>query len=95
MVHQPQLVVGEGAPRVGDRDRSTGLAAVGVALVHGNAAEVVLERLHGVEHRGRPIADAGIQAPAGGDQKREAGASLLVADTDVALLIKRHGSLSL
>src|SRR5712691_733543 len=72
VIHQPELVVGEGSPRVVDRDRSAGLAAVRVALVHRNAAKFVLEFLHGVEHRGRPIADAGVQAPTGGDQKREA-----------------------
>jgi hypothetical protein len=93
VVHQPQLVGGEGAPRVVDGDRPAGLAAVRVALVHRDAAEVVLELLHGIEHRGGPIADAGVQASTGGDQQREAGASLLVADADVALFIKRHGSL--
>ena len=95
MIHQPELVVGEGAPGVVDRDRAGGLAAVGVALVHRDAAELVLELLHRVDHRGRPVADAGVQAPTGGDQQREAGARLLVADADVALVIERHGSLSL
>src|SRR5260370_35692365 len=95
VVHQPQLVVGEGAPRVIDRDRAAGFAAIGVALVHRDAAEIVLEGLRGVKHCGGPIADPGVQAPAGGDQQREAGAGVLVADADVALLIKRHGSLSL
>src|SRR5262249_55690516 len=70
-------------------------AAVGVALVHRDAAELVLEFFHRVEHRGRPIADAGVQAPAWGDQQREASASFLVTDADVALFIKRHVSLSL
>src|SRR5262249_43833834 len=95
VVHQAQLVGGEGAPRVMDRDRPAGLAAVGVALVHRDAAELVLECFHRVEHRGRPIADAGVQAPAGGDQQREASASFLVTDADVAFFIKRHVSLSL
>src|SRR5215831_2783725 len=57
VVHQPQLVVGEGAPRVVHRDRARGFAAGGVALVHGDAAEVVLELLHRVDHRGRPTGD--------------------------------------
>src|SRR2546422_8041023 len=38
---------------------------------------------------------SGVQASTGGDQQREAGASLLVADADVALVVERHGSLSL
>src|SRR5262249_20217935 len=45
--------------------------------------------------RGRPVTDAGVQAPTGGDQQREARASLLVADADVALVVEWHGSLSL
>src|SRR2546422_3523109 len=36
---------------------------------------------------------SGVQAPTRGDQQREAGASLLVADADVALFVERHGSL--
>ena len=57
VVHQSQLVVGEGSPRVVGRDRSDGLAALRVPLIHRNAAEVVLELLHRVEYLGRPIAD--------------------------------------
>ena len=95
MVHQPELVVGECVPRILDRNRTGRLAAIGVALVHRDAVEVVFEFLHRVEHCGRPIADPRVQAPAGGDQQRKAGAGLLVADADVAFLIERHGSLSL
>jgi len=91
VVHQPQLVVGEGVPRILDRDRAARLAAIGIALVHRDAMEVVLELFHCVDHCGRPIADSRIEAAAGGDQQREAGSDLLVADTDVALLVKRHG----
>src|SRR5262249_13785550 len=95
VIHQPELVVGERLPGVVDRHGAGGLATIGVALVHRDAAEVLRELLHRVDHRGRPITDAGVQAPTGGDQQREAGARLLVADADVALIIKRHGSLSL
>src|SRR5262249_38854163 len=95
VIHQPELVVGERLPGVVDRHGAGRLAAIGVALVHRDAAEVVLKCFHRVDHRVRPIADAGVQAPTGGDQQREAGARLLVADADVALVIKRHGSLSL
>jgi hypothetical protein len=94
VVHQPQLVVGEGAPRVVDRDRAARFAAIGVALIHRDAAEVVLERRHRIKHGGRPIGDARVQAAAGGDQQGEAGAGLLVADADLALLKKRHDSFS-
>ena len=90
MIHQPELVVGERIPRVVDRHRAGRFAAIGVALVHGDAAEVVLEHLHRVEHRGRPVADAGVQAAARGDQQRKAGAGFLIADADVAFLIERH-----
>ena len=50
MIHQPKLVVGERIPRVIDRHGAGRLAAVGVALVHGDAAEVVLERLGLLEY---------------------------------------------
>jgi hypothetical protein len=36
-----------------------------------------------------------IEATAGGDQQREAGADLLVANANVALLEERHGSPSI
>ena len=94
VIHQPKLVVGERIPRVIDRHRAGRFATVGVALVHRDAMEVVFKGLHRVEYGGRPIADPRVQAPAGGDQERETGAGLLVADADVALLIKRHGSFS-
>src|ERR1700722_13214370 len=57
MVHQPELIVGEGAPWIVDGDRTGGFAAIRVALIHRDAAEIVLEGLHGVEDRGGPIAD--------------------------------------
>src|SRR5262249_1429472 len=60
-----------------------------------DAAEVVFEGLHRVEHRCRPVADAGVQAPAGGDEERETGAGLLVADADIALFMEWHAGLSL
>jgi len=69
VIHQPELVVGEGAPGVVDRNRAARFAAVGVALVHRDAAEIVFKLLHRVDHRGRPVADAGVQAPTGGDQQ--------------------------
>src|SRR5439155_22539378 len=94
VLHQPELVVGARIPGVVDRHRAGCLAAIGVALVHRDAAEVVRERLHRVDHRAWPVADAGVQAPTGGDQQREAGARLLIADADVALVVEWHGSLS-
>src|ERR1700722_15437927 len=92
VIHQPELVVGERIPRVINRHGAYGFAVVGVALVHGDAAEVVLEYLHRVEHRSGPVNDAGVQAPSRGDQERKTRACLLVADADVASLIDWHGS---
>src|SRR5262249_2149226 len=93
MIHQPKLVVGECVPRVLDRHRTGGIAAIGVALVHGDAAEVVLELFHRIENGGLPVSDARIQSAAGGDQQREAGADLLIANANVAPLTERHGHL--
>ncbi len=72
MVHQAQLVVGERAPGIVDRDRTGELAAGGVALIHGDDAEVVLELLRNVDHRARPHGDTRVQAAAGRCQQREA-----------------------
>src|SRR4029077_17774085 len=94
VIHQPKLVVGERIPRVIDRHWAGRFTAIGVALVHCDAAEIVLERLHRVEDRARPIADPRIQSAAGGNQKREAGARLLIADADIAFLIEWHGNSS-
>ena len=91
VVHQPELVVGEGIPRVAGRDRPGGFAAIRVALVHRDAAEIVFEGLRGIEHGSGPIADTGVQTAAGGDQQRETGAGFLVADADVAFFVERHG----
>src|SRR5438093_8130422 len=85
----------EGSRRVFDLHRAGGVDAIRFELVHWYTAELVLECLHRVEHRRRPIADAGVQAPARHDQEREARPGLLVADADISLCIKRHGSLSL
>jgi hypothetical protein len=72
MVHHAQLVVGERAPGIVDRHRAGGLAACGVALVHGDHAEAVLELLRNVDHRTRPHGDTRVQAAAGRRQQREA-----------------------
>ena len=94
VIHQPELVVGEGAPGVIDWDRAAGLAAIGVTLVHRDAVEVVLEFFHGVDHCGWPVAHAGVQPPTGRDQQWEARADFCVVDADIAFFIKWHGSLS-
>src|SRR6185437_4123905 len=90
MVHQPELVVGEGFPRVAGRNRAGRLAAIGVALVHRDAAEIALERLRRVEDGGWPVADAGVEATARRHQQRETGAAFLIADADIAALIEGH-----
>ena len=92
MVHQTQLVVGEGAPGIIDWDRTRGFAAASVALIHCDAAEVVLENVHRVENRVWPVADARVQAAARGDQQRKAGTDLLVTDADIAFFVERGGA---
>ena len=95
VVHQPQLVVGERPPRIVNLDRPGRLSAIRVALVHRDASEIVLEHLHGVEHLSGPFVDSGVQASAGGHQKRETGPNFLIVDADIAFGIKRHCSFSL
>ena len=93
MVHQPELVVGERVPRILGRDRAGRLAAIGVALVHRDNAEIVLELFHRIDRGGRPVADPRVQPAARGDQEREAAADLLVADADITFFVERHGGL--
>jgi hypothetical protein len=93
VVHHSQLVVGEGAPGIAGGNRPRGLAAIRIALIHGDAPEIVLERFHRVEHRVGPVANARVQAPAGSDEQRKPRPNRLVADADVSLFIERHGSL--
>src|SRR5512135_3654672 len=93
MIHQSELVVGERVPRVIDRHRASGLAAIGVALVHGDAAEVVLELFHRIDDGVRPVADARVQSAARDDEQRKAGADVLIADANVTSLIERHRNL--
>ena len=90
MIHQSQLVVGKGSSRVIDRNRAARYTTVRVALVHRDAAELVFENLHGVEHRGGPIADTVVQASARGDQQRKAGAGLFAADADLTIFVERR-----
>ena len=90
VVHQAELVRREGVPRVVHLHRACRFATVGVALVHGDAAEVVLEHLHGVEDGRAPVAQPGVQAAARCHQQREAGAGLLVVDADVSVFVERH-----
>src|SRR5262245_61256879 len=95
MVHQSQLIVGKRVPWVGGRDRAGRLAAVRVALIHRDAAKLVLEYFHRVENRGAPIADARVEPATGDEKQRETGTGFLITDSDVAFLIKRHGYFSL
>ena len=88
MVHHAQLVVGKRAPGIVCWHRAGGFPTRGVALIHGDHAEVVLELLGDVDHRTRPHVDTGVQAAARYRQQREARADLGIADADVALLVK-------
>src|SRR2546430_479395 len=72
-----------------------GLAALGVAQIGRDHAELALELVERVERVGREARDRGVQPAAGDDQQREAGTDLLIVDADVALLIQWHGRLSL
>src|SRR5207248_1919190 len=91
MVHQADMVIGEGIPRPVDLQRTGGLAGVGVAQVGADAAQAVLEFLHGIEGMGGVEAgDRRVQATARDDQQGEACAHLLVVDADFASFIDRH-----
>jgi hypothetical protein len=94
MIHQAEMIVGIGVPWPVHFQRPRGLAALGVAQIGCDHAELVLKLLHRVERVGREARDRGVQPAAGDDHQREAGTDLLIVDADVALFVKRHGSLS-
>src|SRR3984885_270018 len=90
MIHQPQLVISKRTPRIIDIDGTSRIAAIGVALVHGYAAEVVLESFHDVYYCSRPIADSRVQAAARRNQKRKAATNFLITDANITSLVKWH-----
>jgi len=85
VVHQSELIIGERVPGIIDGNRARGLTAVRVALIHRDAAKIVLENFHGIEHGGRPVADPGIQTAAVRYQQRKAAAGFLIADANVTI----------
>src|SRR5262249_58500056 len=90
-----ELVVGIGVPGPLHFQGPRGLAALGVAQIGRNHAELVLELVERVERMGREACDRGVQPATGDNQQREASTDLLIVDADVTLVIKRHESLSL
>src|SRR5262245_38632659 len=95
VIHQAELIVGIGVPWPVHFQRPCGLAALGIAQIGRDHAELVLELVERVERVGREARDRGVQPATGDDQQREAGTNLLIVDADVAFLVKWHGSLSL
>ena len=92
VIHQADVVVGVGVPRPIDLERAGGLAAIGVAQVGADAAELVLELRERVE--GIAVVEQGgrrVQAAAGDEQQREARALFLVADADRPFLVEGRG----
>src|SRR5438128_7626849 len=94
MIHQAEMIVGISVPWPVHFKRPRGLAALGVAQIGRDNAELALELVERVERVGREARDRGVQPATGDDQQREAGTDLLIVDADVALLIQWHGSLS-
>src|SRR5262245_16361212 len=82
-----------GVPGPVDLERAGGLAVVGVAQIHRDAAEVVLELLHRVEVRAAPKRDRRVQPSARDEEQRESRADFFVVDADVATLTERHRAL--
>src|SRR5262249_22052791 len=87
-VHAPALVLGECIQWAVDRNRASGFAVGGIALVHGNDAEVSLELLHRVDDGVGPVDEPRVQSAARNGKEREAGTDLLVTDAHAALLVE-------
>src|SRR5216684_3682032 len=90
VVHQADMVVSKGVPRPVRFERPGGLAALGVAQIGRDDAELPLELVERVERVGREARDRRIEPTARDHQQREAGASLFIMDANVAFLIERH-----
>src|SRR5215813_13759684 len=88
VVHEPELVLGESIPWAVDRNRASGFAVGGIALVHGNNAEVSLELLHRVDDGVGPVDEPRVQSAARNGKEREAGTDLLVTDAHAVLLVE-------
>jgi len=91
VIHQAELVIGMRVPRPVDLERAAGFAAIGVAQIHRDNAVLALELVHRVEGVVREARDRGVQPAPGDHQQREAGADLLVMNTDFAFFVERHG----
>src|SRR5215467_7750455 len=76
------MVVRMGIPGPIDLERPGGLATIGVAQVRENAAVLALELLDRIERAGEQPRHPGVQRSTGDEQHREAGAGLIIADTD-------------
>ena len=90
MVHQADMVVGIGVPRPAGLERPSRLAALGVAQIGGNDAELVREFVEWVERMRLQARDGRVEPTARDHQQRKPGPGLLVMDADVALFIERH-----
>src|SRR5436309_10904024 len=74
------MVVRMRIPRPVDLKWTGGLAPVGVAQIRENAAVLAFELLDRVERAGEQTGHPRVQRPAGDEQQRKAGTSLIVAD---------------
>ena len=92
MVHQADMVVGEGVPRPVGLQRPARLAGDRVAQVGRDGAEGVAEFLGCVERMGGvEPGDGRVETAARDHHQRETGAPLLVVDANRTLFIERHG----
>ena len=92
VVQQPKLVVGVSIPGAVYLQWPGGLAAVGIAKVCGDNAEVVPVGIHGVEgHRRIQRGNAGIESAARNDHQWKSRTGFFVVDTGGASFVERHG----
>jgi hypothetical protein len=71
------MVIGIGVPRPVDVERAAAFAAIGIAQIGRDDAELALELVERVERMGRrKPRDGRVQPAAGDDQQRKAGTGL-------------------
>src|SRR5204862_2621928 len=83
MVHQADMVVGEGIPRPVDLEWPRRLPGIGIAQVGSDAAEGIAEFLQCAERmRGVESGDRRVEAAAWDHHQRETGSPLFIVDAD-------------
>src|SRR5436190_21116876 len=95
MIHQPDMIIGEGIPGAVDFQRSRRLSCNGVAQIRGDTAVLALKFLDRIERvAALQAGNRGIQSPARDDEQRKTRTGFFVIDANGTFFIEGHGETS-